>query len=82
MRGRRKGSSDGFLTFSSQAKCNLPVFSVWKELPGDTRPSPKRGGADGRTRGRSAEGFVARLGRPGRLLGESPENRKQNEMWN
>lgn len=40
MRGRRRG---GFLTFSSKAKRNLPVFSVWKELPGGTGVPPKRG---------------------------------------
>lgn len=26
-----------FLTFSSKSKRNLPVFSVWKELPGEPR---------------------------------------------
>lgn len=82
MRGRRKGSSGGFLTFSSKVKCNLPAFSVWKELPGDTHLSPKHGGVYGHMHGRNAESFAAWLGRMGRLLRENPENRKQNEMWN
>ena len=79
MRGRRKGSLDGFLTLSSKAKCNLPVFPVWKELPRATHLSRSAGD---RMRGRSAESFAAWLGRTGRVLRESPESHKQNEMWN
>lgn len=75
MRGRRQGSSYGFLMFSSAVKCTLAVLSAWKELPRDTIGSRMAVGTLPRAVGWAKSRWT------GHWLRE-PENQKKNEIWN